>query len=589
MRHRVLAAILVSLGISALAFAQATTNPAAPRPAAATAVSKGQGSAPAPASDWWNSAVFYEVFVRSFKDSSTGPLANDGVGDIRGIIEKLDYLNDARPAQGKPTSPNSLGVTGIWLMPIHPSPGYHGYEVDDYYGVNPQYGTLQDFKELVAACHDRGIRVILDLVINHVSYHHPWFVEASANPQSPKRDWFIWKDTVPDWKGPWNENVWWRVGEKRHGEAAPKAGETAGGPFYYGIFSPTMPDINYRNEQASDAVLDAVRYWITKEDVDGYRLDAIRHLVEDGPIQENTPETHAWLKKFRAAYKKARPDAFTIGEVWGPSEQIVPYVGDELDTCFEFNLSDAIVKAARTGDARDAMKAQKHVLDAYPSGQYGRFLSNHDQTRVMTQLKGDAGAMRAAAAMLLLGPGVPFLYYGEEIGMTGDKPDENLRTPMQWTAGQNAGFTNGNPWEPLGKARTSVEAQDREPDSLLNLYRRLIRAREAHPALSRGGTVMADCSSPNVLAMLRHAPSATINGKPAPDETALVLVNVSDEPASEVAISLPAGSVPGTASGTEVLAAASVQELQPAHDGSVVNWKPIRQLAPRSAYVIIIR
>jgi len=598
MKHDSLVRVLACLGALALGHAthaQATTNPS---PTAKPAVdaggwrSLGKTDLQWQRAGWWNDAVIYHMFIRSFKDSAEGPLAGDGTGDIRGIIEKLDYLNDARPSEGKATSANSLGVTGLWLMPIHPSPGYHGYEVADFYGVNPQYGTMDDFRTLVKECHARGIRVILDLVLNHISYTHPWFVEASKDPKSPKRDWFIWADKVPDWKGPWQEPVWWRVGYKPGDRQRPPApGQTEGGPFYYGIFSPTMPDVNYRNTDASNAMLDAVKYWLQKEDVDGYRLDAIRHLVEDGPIQENTPETHEWLRLFHRTYKAARPDAFTVGEVWAPSEQIAPYVGDELDTCFEFNLQEAMVKGAQRGDATEVIALQKRVLELEPPGQYGRFLSNHDQTRVMTQLKGDVGAMRAAATMLLTGPGVPYIYYGEEIGMTGDKPDEFIRTPMQWTGGANGGFTTSKPWQALTKGyeQVNVEAEEADPTSLLSLYKKLLRVRSAHPSLRWGGTVLGKASTPEVLVMLRTADDRPAGGTT--NERALVVINLAPYAIDGCAISLPAGAVPGdaTLTGDELLNASLVRDGRAEGDGSVKAWAPIPHLAPRTGYVIVLK
>jgi glycosidase len=540
-------------------------------------------------SGWWNDAVFYQIFLRSFQDSSTGPLSGDGIGDIPGLIERLDYLNDGRPAEGKPPSPASLGVTGLWLMPIHPSPGYHGYEVDDFHGVNPQFGTMEDFKRLVEECHKRGIRVILDLVLNHVSWKHPWFVDASTNPRSKHRDWFTWSDKVPDWKGPWNQQVWWRAGSQPGPGAAVEPGATDG-PFYYGIFYLTMPDVNYRNPDASNAMLDAVRFWLTQTKVDGYRLDAIRHLIENGDVQENTPETHEWLRGFFRAYKQANPKAFTVGEVWANSAQAAAYVGDQLDTVFEFDLSYAMVDSAKSGKAERFMNAQRTALDYFPQGQYGRFLSNHDQTRIMTSLKGDWGAMRVAAAMLLLGPGVPFIYYGEEIGMTGDKPDELIRTPMQWAPGAGAGFTTGTPWQPPN-ADTSwknVEAQSAGPGSLLNLYRQLIALRASMPALRHGLTTLLECDRASVAAFIRHTRGGKDGaGVDRPAQTALVVINLGAQPIAELALSAPGSPLAGRFAGVERLnAGGPVAELGVGTGGSIEAYQPLPRLEPRTAYVV---
>ena len=341
------------------------------------------------------------------------------MGDIPGLIEKLDYLND-----GNPASTTDLGVTGLWLMPINPSPSYHGYDVTDYYGVQKQYGSLDDVRRLMVECHNRGIRVIFDLVLNHCSSEHHWFTLA-ADPPSDKHDWFVWSQTDPGWKGPWGERVWHKL--RRAGlEGAP-------GPYYYGIFGGRMPDLNYRTQAVSDEMLKVVDFWVDRAHgigADGYRLDAVRHLIEDGQVQENTPETHAWLRKFHAELRRANQAAVSIGEVWTGPDVSASYVGSgpedaELDMTFEFDLASALVEAAKSGRAKPVIDAQARALQNYPPNQYGRFLSNHDQMRVMTALKGDEGAMRSAAAMLLLGPGVPFIYYGEELGMTGDKPDEH--------------------------------------------------------------------------------------------------------------------------------------------------------------------
>lgn len=437
---------------------------------------------------WWDDRVFYEIFVRSFADSTTGPLAGDGIGDIQGMIEKLDYLND-----GDPSTTTDLGVTGIWLMPIHPSPSYHGYDITDYRGIHPEYGTMADFERFRDECHRRGIAVIIDLVLNHTSDKHPWFVEAK-DPKSPKRDWYVWAPTDPGWKGPWDQKVW-----------HPSPSGT-----YFGLFYHGMPDLNFRSEMLTAEVFSMMDYWVRDVRVDGFRLDAIRHLIETGRVQENTPETHAWLSRMSSRLRDVAPRAMTIGEVWSPPRDVAKYIGDELDLCFEFGLADAMVNAAKTGDTAKLREVHSEVLRLYPRGQYGRFLTNHDQPRVMTQLKGDEGKARAAAAMMLLGEGVPFVYYGEEIGMSGDKPDELIRTPMQWTPEPGAGFTKGKPWQGLNAdaGARHVEAMAADSGSLLSLYRELIALRNESVALRRGATTVLETSDPGVYAFVRHAEGA---------------------------------------------------------------------------------
>ncbi|MCC6951623.1 MAG: DUF3459 domain-containing protein [Phycisphaerales bacterium] len=490
-------AMLLSFGVAGSVFGQATTNPdaaggAAPAPAAAP---------PGPdRAGWWNDRVFYEVFVRSFKDSTTGPLAGDGVGDLRGLIERLDYLNDGT---GNPAT--SLGVGGLWLMPIHPSPTYHGYDVTDYSGVHPQYGTREDFRELISECHKRDIRVIIDLVLNHCSDQHPWFKSARAG--GDHRGWFIWTDQEPSWRGPWNQRVWHRSEQG----------------LYYGLFNRSMPDLNFRHQGPTDAMRGFAAFWLRDQSVDGFRLDAIRHLIEDGTVQENTPATHEWLRGFQQHCKQARPEAMTVGEVWADTPQAASYVGAEMDMTFEFSLAQAIRESVKTKSGEPYERALLRVLASYPPNQFGAFLTNHDMTRVMTELRGDPAAARRAAAIYLLGPGVPFIYYGEELGMPGDKPDPDLRTPMAWESSEFAGFSSARPWRPLtpGHSTRNVVAQNADPGSLLRWYRTLIHLRGSSPALKHGGTTLLEGAPPGVIALVRETAG----------ERAVVLVNCTDAPA----------------------------------------------------------
>lgn len=534
--------------------------------------------------------MFYEIFVRSFADSKDGPLANDGIGDIRGLIDKLDYLND-----GDPKTDSDLGIDGIWLMPIMPSPSYHGYDITDYYGVNPQYGTIDDFKALIAACHKRGIKVVIDLVMNHCSNRHEWF-KAAADPKSLQHNWFIWSDTDPGWKGPWNQRVWHRL---------PLNGpEQAKELYYYGLFSAVMPDLNFRNPVVTDQMNTVTRTWLSSMGVDGFRLDAIRHLIEEGQVQENTPSTHAWLRDWFRELKGVNLDAMSIGEVWADSEQASSYVGDQLDMTFEFATADAMIASVRAGKKDAFVKAQKKVLDLYPSNQYGRFLSNHDQARVMTQLKGDDGAMRAAAALLLTGPGVPFIYYGEEIGMTGDKPDEHIRTPMQWSAEPNAGFTSGKSWAAANKGFESqnVEKQAADTGSLLNLYKKLIHLRNEHPALATGGTWMVETDKPEVVAFLRRresrsAPDREFGAKASNAkaregssrssiETMLVVINLSDHAVEGCSLSLESSMTRGDLAATDLMSGGACPDLSFSDKGGFVGYHPAASIPPRGTSVI---
>ena len=436
--------------------------------------------APTQAEKWWNDVIFYEVFVRSFYDSD-----GDGVGDINGLIEKLDYLND-----GDPSSTDDLGISGIWLMPITESPSYHGYDVIDYYTVDQEYGTLDDFKRFVDEAHQRGIYVIIDLVLNHSSSQHPWFLD-SKDPASPSRDWYIWAENKPSYLGPWNQQVWHKSGQE----------------YYYGVFWHGMPDYNLQNPEITQQLFDVTRFWLEEMKVDGFRLDAIKHLVEKGPFQENTNETHAWLQAFFNMYKTVNPQAFAVGEAWTVTSQVLDYTGDEVDIAFAFDLAEAIVNTAQGPLALLVGKEMTHIVENYPPGQYGTFITNHDQNRVMSTLKGDVTKAKIAATILLTSPGVPFIYYGEEIGMKGVKPDENIRRPMQWS-GENtgAGMTVGKPWylpDPDYEQVNLVNQVD-DPDSLFNHYKALIHLRNEHAALRTGTWTLVDGGTPRLYTYLRH-------------------------------------------------------------------------------------
>ncbi len=263
---------------------------------------------------WWNNTVFYEVFVRSFADSTTGPLANDGIGDLQGLIEKLDYLQ-------------SLGVSGLWLMPIMQSPSYHGYDITDYYTVEKDYGTNEDFKRLMVEAHRRGIRVIIDLVLNHTSSQHSWFTDA-AQPGSKYRDWYIWANENPGYLGPWGAKAWHLLGSQ----------------WYYGVFWEGMPDLNYRTPAVTEEMLKVTRYWLAEMGAYGYRLDAIPYLIEKDRLLENTPDTHEWLRNFHKTVREANPDAFTVGEVWKNTQVIADYVPDQVDPAFMFDLAPGIAR-----------------------------------------------------------------------------------------------------------------------------------------------------------------------------------------------------------------------------------------------------
>ena len=517
-----------------------------------------QIAAPLTAS-WWNSRVFYEVFVRSFADSTSGPLANDGIGDLQGLIEHLDYLND-----GDTSTTTDLGVTGLWLMPIMQSPSYHGYDVTDYYTVNQDYGTNGDFQRLVSEAHQRGIKVIIDLPLNHTSSEHPWFVEARDDPQSTRRDWYIWSQDNPGYLGPWGEEVW----------------HPSESGYYYGIFTAEMPDLNYRNPAVTAEMENVTRYWLKDMGVDGFRLDAARHLIEEGPIQESTQATHDWWKNFRPVYKAVNPEALTVGEIWTSDSEVVKYVqGDQLDLAFDFDLAEAIISGVKISTAGKLQEALKSSYSLFGSSRSAIFLTNHDMNRVMSQLHRDPIKAKLAAAVLLTIPGVPFIYYGEEIGMTGIKPDEMIRTPMQWSGDENAGFTSGTPWEAINSdyIDKNVAVQTEDPESLLSRYRDLIRIRAVHPALQVGDYHGVDAANKRLLAYLRVSKS----------EILLVIHNLGEATVSGYDLTLKEGPLSGSYRAIPVYGPqAEMPDLNANDQGGFDSYLPLPEIAAGGTIII---
>ncbi|MBN1582272.1 MAG: alpha-amylase [Anaerolineae bacterium] len=504
---------------------------------------------------WWNDRIFYEVFVRSFQDSD-----GDGTGDLQGLIDRLDYLNDGDPEGG-----DDLGVTGLWLMPVAESPSYHGYDVVDYKTVEQDYGNNETFKLLMEEAHKRGIVVIVDLVINHTSNQHAWFQDAARGPDAQHRDWYVWSNEPQSYLGPWGQSVWYK----------------RGGAYYYAIFWQGMPDLNYRTQAVTDEMYSATRFWLEEMGVDGFRMDAIRHLIEDGQQQENTTETHQWLQAYHRFYKSLSPQAITVGEVWTRSEDVVPYVGNEMDICFEFDLASAILDGVRGGGAFTLASVVQKTAKLYPPNQYATFLTNHDQNRAMSQLGNDPAKAKAAASIYLTLPGVPFLYYGEEIGLTGEKPDENLRTPMHWAGDAGAGFTTGTAWQ-----RINTDYQDKnvanqlgDADSLLNHYRALIRLRSAFAALRSGEIANVSSEARSVIAYLRHSETEAI----------LVVHNLGNVAVDEYALSIRASPIaPGTYAAYELLAEREGADLAVGETGAFADYEPLPALEPLQSVVIFL-
>lgn len=447
---------------------------------------------------WWQSGTIYQVYPRSFQDSN-----GDGIGDLDGVRRRLDYLV-------------ALGIDAIWISPFYPSPmADFGYDVCDYCGVDPIFGTLDDFDRLVAEVHASGLRIILDFVPNHTSDQHPWFIESRAGRESAKRDWYIWRDPAPDGEPPnnWTSNFGGSAWEF----------DAASGQYYYHAFLKSQPDLNWRNPQVRAAMMEALRFWLLRG-VDGFRVDVIWHLVKDAAFRDNPPNPaygpgQPDIARFLQVHSTDQPevldiiaqmratlaefgDKLLIGEIYLPVERLVAYYGPKLSGVhLPFNFQ--LIQAAWNARGLDELIASyEHAL---PEGAWPNWvLGNHDQRRIASRV-GPAQA-RVAAMLLLTLRGTPTIYYGDELGLEDvlipseaardpwerNEPGLGLgrdpaRTPMRWTAEPGAGFTTGRPWLPVGDHREcNVADEADDAGSMLSLYRRLLALRRTHPALVVG-------------------------------------------------------------------------------------------------------
>jgi alpha-glucosidase len=487
---------------------------------------------------WWQAGVIYQVYPRSFQDAN-----GDGVGDLAGIRRRLPYLAD-------------LGVDAIWLSPIFPSPmADFGYDVADYTDIDPTFGTLTEFDALLDAAHRHGLKLILDLVPNHTSDRHPWFLASRASRQSTKRDWYIWKDPAADGGPP---NNWL----SEFGGSAWQYDEQTK-QYYCHTFLAAQPDLNWRNLEVRRAMYDVMRFWLERG-VDGFRVDVIWHLIKDEDFRDNPPDpTFAPGQKPKRAliplYTADRPevhdviremrrvvdefsDRLLIGEIYLPIERLVAYYGRDLAGLhlpFNFALLNAPWQA----------RAIAKLIDEYerllpPGGWPNWVLGNHDRPRIASRV--GAGQARVAAMLLLTLRGTPTVYYGDEIGMeqvaipaekTHDPVERNLpgfgrdgcRTPMQWDAGPYAGFSTVEPWLPLEEVyrQRNVAVLQADERSIYRLHRRLIALRRRHPALHAGSYRPIEAGG-DVLAFVREAG----------DEKILIALNMGSQSAR---LDLPAG------------------------------------------------
>lgn len=470
---------------------------------------------------WWQRGIIYQVYSRSFIDGN-----GDGVGDLAGLISRLDYLR-------------WLGVDAVWISPFYPSPMKDfGYDVSDYTAIHPLFGTLADFDRLVREAHARDLKVILDFVPNHSSDQHSWFVESRSSRHSPKRDWYIWRDPAADGGPP---NNWLSCFGGSAWEYDPQTEQC-----YYHAFLREQPDLNWRNPQVIEAMLNVLSFWLERG-VDGFRIDVIWHLIEDDQFRDN-PSNPSWRAdmdpylKLIPLYTTDRSevhgvithmrrlidqyhDRVLIGEIYLPIERLVQYYGVGLGGVqLPFNFQLLLAK----WNARDIARIIVEYEAALPEHGWPNWvLGNHDRPRIASRV-GPAQA-RLAAMLLLTLRGTPTLYYGDEIGMRDVKiPPEKVqdpfeknvpgrglgrdpqRTPMQWSAAKNAGFTAGEPWLPIAEDYTqvNVEAERDDPASMLSLYSRLIKIRRREPALEVGRFELLETESELLTYVRRDRESA---------------------------------------------------------------------------------
>ena len=470
---------------------------------------------------WWQRGIIYQVYPRSFMDSN-----GDGVGDLRGLISRLDYLR-------------GLGVDAVWLSPIFPSPMKDfGYDVSDYTGIHPLFGTLEDFDLLIREAHAHKIKLVLDFVPNHTSDQHPWFIESRSSRDNLKRDWYIWRDPAPsggppnNWLSNFGGSAW---------EYDPKTEQ-----YYYHAFLREQPDLNWRNSQVIEAMLNVLRFWLERG-VDGFRVDVLWHLIKDEQFRDNPvnpdwregadpyqrllelhttdqAEVHAVVTRMRRLVDQYQ-DRVLIGEIYLPVERLVKYYGVNLSGVHvPFNFQLLLAK----WHARDIARIISQYEAALPKGGWPNWvLGNHDRPRIVSRV--GSKQARVAAMLLLTLRGTPTLYYGDEIGMhdveippekVQDPFEKNVpgrglgrdpqRTPMQWSAAKNAGFTAGKPWLPIAEdyAQNNVEAERDDPFSILSLYMQLINVRRGEAALEVGELERIDTAGDLLTYIRRDGESA---------------------------------------------------------------------------------
>ncbi|WP_297633006.1 alpha-amylase family glycosyl hydrolase [uncultured Clostridium sp.] len=433
----------------------------------------------------YNGRVFYEIFVRAFNDSN-----GDGIGDINGVTEKLDYLQD-------------LGIGGIWLMPINSSPSYHGYDVIDYKEINKEYGTMDDFKNLLEEAHKRDIKIYIDMVINHSSSENMWFKEASEGKENRYRDYYIWTDDKKEasMMSPMGTMPWAKV-NKNDDE------------FYYGIFWSGMPDLNLDNEKVKTELKDIAKFYIDMG-VDGFRMDAVKWFHNEAE------ENNRFIEEYSEYCKSLNEDFKLVGEVWDSAFSMAQYQ-NSLDSFFDFSLGEKITKGLLGENIEKLPESIKYNYELYteenPEFIVAPFLSNHDQNRIMNTLGSSEKKMKMAASIYLTLPGTPYIYYGEEVGMKGIKPDEDIREPFIW---DNKDLSKNTKWRKSTNDldKIALNAQKEDEDSLYNFYKEIINVRNNNSSLQFGDIEKIESGKSEIMIMKRSYEK----------ETSYVIINSKDK------------------------------------------------------------
>lgn len=413
----------------------------------------------------WPHGTMYEIFVQSYADSN-----GDGIGDFNGLTSKLDYLK-------------SLGIEGIWLMPFNPSPSYHKYDVTDYYSIHPDYGSMDDFKNFLAEAHKRSIRVIMDLVVNHTSWEHPWFKSATQGKDSPYRNYYVWanidsvkheltkKETTFD-----SDNIWqWHS----NGDDS---------DYYFGFFYKGMPDLNYDNPKVREEVIKIGTFWLKDIGVDGFRLDAAGHIYPD----DRAIDSQQWWVEFSDAMRKIKPDVYIVGEVWGSGQKLASFtkgIRSVMNVNLYYDIVDMLSKEIDNGVIDSLILSRKLSKEIEPDFNDAIIVDNHDTKRIRSNLGGSLEKEKLAYAILLTLPGTPYVYYGDEIGMLGSKPpDENVREPFLWNVDKKDTFRTKwrTPKYSTDSTVVPLALQLEDPNSTFHFFQSWIEKRNNSMVLREG-------------------------------------------------------------------------------------------------------